>query len=640
MFLLCLIIALMFLFLSKANVVPFVGKKFFLFFLPFMAAAVFSLFFTWNTLSTLREINMLVWAVGAVFLMQMFTDRAMILKALVTGAFLSSLCLMLQLTVIYPKLAEIATGGKYFYLMQGQQIPLSSFIHYNVLGGYFASILPLSIYFAIFNKKHFYMLTTIVILAGLIITTTRVGMGLAFVTVLISCPFLVKDHNIRGLFILPVLCIAGIALSLLLMDVSNRGGVTGVQSELTNKMGNALSQMKTLNTRTEIWKNGLKAFAEKPLLGYGAGAFEYPYKKYYGGNFATKYAHNTMIKIAVELGIVGLMCWFFYLVGLFLWMKRVFHNRKSFYVVCSVLSLLAYSLLDFSFDIPAHVITFFLLAAILQRYGDEPDQVSFLGDVRSLSRYALMVPIILVFAASLYFTIMTSFADKVISTGDILAENGFLLDSSRSYEEAMRRMPLNNMAFIKASQAMTGLYAHAKDEEEKNRLGSDLLRCLNTMEGIKDRNAELFSALGAGHLALGYVEKAGLYLNRAVFYLPSSSFLVFKLASYYFDLGDYRRAMETIHSFVPYRDNYEMSRDPNGLFVYRMTDLEAEIELRRGNGEKALSLARQNLADAEYQRFVIRSIQAVELVENKRLVEYLRQRVDMIGQGVNAGPAN
>ena len=40
--------------------------------MPFMAITIFSLFYTWNTLSTLKEINTLVWAAGAVFLMGCF----------------------------------------------------------------------------------------------------------------------------------------------------------------------------------------------------------------------------------------------------------------------------------------------------------------------------------------------------------------------------------------------------------------------------------------------------------------------------------------------------------------------------------------------------------------------------------------
>jgi O-antigen ligase len=614
------------------------GKNYFFFFAPFLVVNVISLIYTWNTLSTLKEINLLVWTVGAVFIMQMLTDRDSILKALVVGAFLSSLCLIIQLTILYPRLSEIAASGKYFYIMQGQQIPTSSFIHYNVLGGYFASVLPLSIYFVIFDKKHFYTLTTIFILTGLIITTTRVGMGLAFLTVLMTGILLAKDRNIKGLFMLLGLLVAGIALSVLLMNWGGKGGITGVQNELANKMENIVSHMETLNTRTEIWKNGFKAFIEKPALGYGAGTFEYPYKKYYGGRFATKYAHNTVVKVAVELGIVGLICWFLFLVGLFLWTKKVFSGRRNIYVACSTLSLLAYGLLDFSFNIPAHVITFFVLAAMLQGYREERDPNSCLDDTAKMSRYVLFLPAILILTASFYFTIMASSADRAIASGDSLAEHGLLLNASRSYEEALKRMPLNNMAYIKASQAMGVLYSHAKDDEKKKLFESDLLHYLSKMEGIKDRNAELFSALGTGYAKLGHRKKADLYLNRAVSYLPSSSFFVLTLANYYFDLGEYQKAVGAIHSFAPYVANYEMSRDPNGLFVYKMRDLEVEMELRKGNNEKALNLARQNLADAESERFVIRSMQAVQLVESKPVVEHLRKRVEMIKPGFETGP--
>ena len=341
------------------------GKKFLLFFTPFMAITVFSLFYTWNTLSTLKEINTLVWAAGAVFLMGSFPDKDSILKALIIGAFLSSLCAIMQFTVVYPELMDTFRQSKYALLVETQPIPFSSFLYHNIFGGYLASIVPISLYFAVYGKRMFYSITTVIILTALILTTTRIGIGLAVLSILASLIWLVKDRDVKRILHIAGLACAGVLVAVLLMNTHIKDAPKGVQREITQKITSIPAQIKTLNTRTEIWKAGLRAFVNKPILGYGAGTFEYPYKKYYDGGFGTKYAHSTLIKIGVELGIAGIMCWLFYLAGCFVSMRNVVWDRKNISILCAAFSCFVFSMLDFSFDTPAHVITFFLLTGLL-----------------------------------------------------------------------------------------------------------------------------------------------------------------------------------------------------------------------------------------------------------------------------------
>lgn len=62
----------------------------------------------------------------------------------------------------------------------------------------------------------------------------------------------------------------------------------------------------TLTHRTLIWQAGLRAFQERPLLGYGSGTYAVAAGEVVGRNWV---AHNTFISVLVELGIVGLMIW-------------------------------------------------------------------------------------------------------------------------------------------------------------------------------------------------------------------------------------------------------------------------------------------------------------------------------------------
>jgi O-antigen ligase len=55
-----------------------------------------------------------------------------------------------------------------------------------------------------------------------------------------------------------------------------------------------------LSSRGAIWLQGLTAFVEHPLIGVGSGAFRDAIP-------LDKAAHNTLLGIAVELGVVGLI---------------------------------------------------------------------------------------------------------------------------------------------------------------------------------------------------------------------------------------------------------------------------------------------------------------------------------------------
>ena len=63
---------------------------------------------------------------------------------------------------------------------------------------------------------------------------------------------------------------------------------------------------------------------------------------------------------------------------------------------------------------------------------------------------------------------------------------------------------------------------------------------------------------------------------------------------------------------------------------YKMRDLEVEIILRGGNIHDALSMALENLHDAERGRFIITSARARELVEKEAVIDHLRKRVDSL----------
>ena len=93
-------------------------------------------------------------------------------------------------------------------------------------------------------------------------------------------------------------------------------------------------------------------FSNSPLVGYGAGAFEYAYRKYFDGNSYTGVAHSLLIKTIVELGILGLLCL------LVLSFRGLYQDKKLYPGPLGQVCLVAaasgflFGLVDFSFDVP------------------------------------------------------------------------------------------------------------------------------------------------------------------------------------------------------------------------------------------------------------------------------------------------
>ncbi len=137
-----------------------------------------------------------------------------------------------------------------------------------------------------------------------------------------------------------------------------------MRSLLGAKVESVSTEISTLDKRTGLWRDSFRAFLSKPIVGYGAGTFEYAYRKFYDGGLYTKYAHSSLVKTAVELGSRGSSQLFS-----FTWqpsaeeLLRGFRESGSRFLAISAFAGLLFGLVDFAFDIPAHVVTFFIVTS-------------------------------------------------------------------------------------------------------------------------------------------------------------------------------------------------------------------------------------------------------------------------------------
>lgn len=594
---------------------------FLIFFMPFLLANIISLFYTWNLLSTLWEINVLVLAGCTVSLYAFSANREGLLKAVVTGAFVSSVCAIAQFTVLFPNLFEIFQDSRLGQMVRGQAIPISSFAYHNMLGGYLVFILPVALYYGIVRKKMLHILMSSVIIVAIVLTTSRIAMAVAALEIVLYIAMALAERDLRGLFsTFGILILTGVCLYSLLFIVP-KDLQPGVRAELEKKTRATQTEITTLNTRTEIWKNGISAFKEKPFEGYGSGTFEYAYRKYFDGGVYTQYSHSVVMKILVELGLIGIICAVWYLIGVFYGIQKSAKGRRDTFIYVALSAGILFAFVDFAFDIPAFVITFFMFSfAVL------PGSIQSTPGTAFKHIFACLAIVLLI--SSLFFTVKVNLSKKSIDNGTAYLQGGLVKDAYYAYLDAIREMPLDNEGRIKAINVLNNVYLYEKDAERKGIFKRMLQDNLVMAGRLNDKDSELFFVTGTAYALLGDRKKAEEYLIRASSYYPSSPYYIFAITNYYVSVGDLRKALPWTHRIDPYLNKYLTSRNPNGLYVYKIRDIEAGIYFSLGDAKRALSIAQANLKDAQNEKYTITSVKAREIVSKGSLVKYLQDKAD------------
>ncbi|MGH9578247.1 MAG: O-antigen ligase family protein, partial [Terriglobales bacterium] len=176
----------------------------------------------------------------------------------------------------------------------------------------------------------------------------------------------------------------GVIAALLAVGVTAGGFVVWLDR---GKMISRLENMPELGmesvegVRRNILRDGLKMAADRPLTGWGLGAFPvvYPqYRSFYTSKFVNQ-AHNDYLQVLVETGVTGfaLVLW-----GIFALYREAFRKMRRapaalrspvLAAVVGCTGLLVHSFLDFNLHIPANAALFAVLcAAVSTRMAGEP----------------------------------------------------------------------------------------------------------------------------------------------------------------------------------------------------------------------------------------------------------------------------
>ena len=125
--------------------------------------------------------------------------------------------------------------------------------------------------------------------------------------------------------------------------------------------------------RLAIFKDSLRMFARKPIMGWGLGTFPtvYPAFRSFYTTFFVNAAHNDYLQALVETGIVGFACVLWFIIVLYRSGLRQFGNedqnwhgvlRLATLVGCT--GILVHSAFDFNLQVPANAALFYVFCAL------------------------------------------------------------------------------------------------------------------------------------------------------------------------------------------------------------------------------------------------------------------------------------
>jgi O-antigen ligase len=269
-------------------------------------------------------------------------------------------------------LQGIAPNGKLYWiwpLEQGGQL-YGPYVNHNHYAGLMEMLIPFPLVLALSRhtegNRKLVVAGIAALMAGTIFLSGSRGGMLAFITEIIVLAMLLRK---RGDWKQPIAL--GVFLAVMIGFLIWLGG-----NELTRRLVSIQSETRqelTGGVRLTIDRDCLRMLREKPLLGWGLGAFPVVYPQYrtFYTSFFVNQAHNDYLQLLVETGIVGfgIAIWFLVLTfrgagaKLNNWTETV-NGALTVALLLGCVGILVHSFLDFNLQIPANAAMFYVLCAL------------------------------------------------------------------------------------------------------------------------------------------------------------------------------------------------------------------------------------------------------------------------------------
>jgi O-antigen ligase len=252
-----------------------------------------ALFVVWAIISGLWAIDRVAWfgtvqsyinlLMATILVSDLVQNKQEIQKCLVW------ICLSALIIVIVPLFQTILSGTLIpdLYLRHFR----FGIANVNQYGAFLTALVPICLMQAKLGNRisqYSWMLAGVVLTVGVVFSVSRAS--LIGLTAAIAVHFALSRGSIRG---------AGYML------IVGLGVTFMIQHPLLTDRFAAIVEGYRENVRSAIWHQAQMVFAQNPLLGIGAGNFSQAVTTSWMGNTRAISAHNLVVSLAVELGLVG-----------------------------------------------------------------------------------------------------------------------------------------------------------------------------------------------------------------------------------------------------------------------------------------------------------------------------------------------
>lgn len=270
-------------------------------------------------------------------------------------------------------LQGISSNGKLYWMRHpsmGGWI-YGSYVNHNHYAGLMELLVPIPLIISLSHLAHEKARVAAGIAAAVMVGTiflsgSRGGMIAIFVQLIVLAVVLSRQkRSVR--IVIGVGAFAVVLVSLLVWlggkELTTR--VTSISKETRSEISGGM--------RLSIDRDTLGMFRHRPVFGWGLGTFPvvYPRFRSFYTNFFVNEAHDDYLQLLAEMGVLGfgIMIWF--LVVLYLRVRRKIGNWTSntssaVTLACALSStgILVHSLVDFNLQIPANAALFYVFCSI------------------------------------------------------------------------------------------------------------------------------------------------------------------------------------------------------------------------------------------------------------------------------------
>ncbi len=247
-----------------------------------------------------------------------------------------------------------------------------TFVCPNHLAGYLGMIFPLALLVCLYARfvtgvRLFIGYSFLVMLMAWMLTFSRGGWlaGLsAFVFFFVM--LFVRDNDGKSSF-KPVFFIITLLIGLAVIA----SFVKPIQQRVLSMKPTGDS---SITTRIGIWGDSIKMIEEKPVFGFGAGAFVWHYPKYKRDSFHCKitYTHNDYLHLLVDYGVVGFLIVLLFFIMHFARISRIralteYPNRQAVLMgaTLSLVTVMVHAAFDFNNHVYSNALLMVIISAIL-----------------------------------------------------------------------------------------------------------------------------------------------------------------------------------------------------------------------------------------------------------------------------------